>query len=192
MKKLVFLLGLAFLPFDSYCGQYAAIDGGSDYLYRTNESNSGQKVGYKLGAHYGYDWGNNLRTELEFSYRHGDRKTKYVSKDDTIESKEHRSNHSISLMANCLYDINQLTWYDITPYFGAGVGYCQSTDKSKLQRADATNEEKERDDRFAWQGIAGLRYPLADKMTLAGQYNYFCPGEHSKDHSFALMLMRNF
>lgn len=193
MKKLFALGTLFLLPiFSLSAGQYVGIHGGSDYLYHTKESNSGQKVGYKVGGVYGYDWGNNLRTEVELSYRHAERSTKYVENADKIESKEHKSNHSLALMANVIYDVNQLTWYDVSPYVGLGVGYSQNTQKAKLQSEKFTNEEKERDDRFAWQGIVGLKYPIAEKMTMAAQYNYFCASEHAKDHSFSLSLLRSF
>ena len=190
MKK--FFLSLICLPLSLIAAQYVGINGGTDYPYRTNESNSGQKVGYKVGAMYGYDWGNNLRTEAELAYRHAERSTRYVEKEDRIESKEHRSNHSLALMVNAIYDINQLTWYNISPYVGVGIGYCQNTEKSKLQTEKYTNEEKERDDRFAWQGIVGFKYPFAEKMSLSAQYNYFCASEHAKHHGFSLIVIRSF
>lgn len=173
-------------------GQYVGLHGGSDYGFRTDSGNSGQKVGYQIGGTYGYDWGNQIRTEIEMSYREGHKTNRYVVEDDKEKSKEHSSVHTLCYMLNACYDISQLTYLNVVPFAGVGVGYGQNTEKMKLQSEGKVSSVKEHDDRFAWQVIAGAKYPLTDKTELAAKYNYWCGHEHAKNHSFSLGLVRSF
>lgn len=193
MRKFLALGTFFLLPILTLsAGQYVGIHGGSDYPYHTDASRSGQKVGYHVGGTYGYDWGNQIRTELEVSYREAHKRTKYVVKDEQEESRDHQSTHSLSYMANVCYDISQLQVYNVTPYVGAGIGYAQNTDKSKLQKETTTNEMREHDDRFAWQILAGASYPIADKTSVSARYAFHVGHEHQKNHSFGIALIRSF
>lgn len=172
--------------------QYVGVNFGPDYAYLTSQSNSGLKVGYKVGASYGYIWQSGIRTEVEFCYRQNHFSTKYVEVNDQIVSKSFRSFHSISYMANAIYDVPQLQAYGIIPYMGAGVGYCHNTDKHKLKADDKTNSDKEKDNRFAYQGIVGAKYAINENVSVGAEYHYFCGKSHGKDHSLALNLARYF
>jgi opacity protein-like surface antigen len=173
--------------------QYLGMAVGTDYCFLTNSSNSGLKVGIKAGLIYGYYFESGFRGELEVSFRKNSFRTKYnAKKDDLIISKVYRSMHSWTYMANLLYDINRLTYRTIVPYVGIGIGYCQFTDKNKYKSDTEVNVEKEKDDRFVYQGIVGARYSINPEVEAGIQYQYFCGQSHAKNHSITLSMIRNF
>lgn len=192
MRKFLALAVLLFTPFMMNAGQYLGVKGGSDYCHRTDANDHGQKVGYVVGGFYGYKFANDVRGEVEISYRDGHKRTTYVYSDGGDDQKTHASNHSMSYMANALYDVAQISTYGVTPFVGAGLGLCSNTYELKTQKGDFTNRDKGKDDRFAYQIIAGAKYSIAENMELAAQYNYFVGMMHAKNHSFSLALIRGF
>jgi opacity protein-like surface antigen len=173
--------------------QYVGIHVGTDYCFKTNASNSGDKVGVKGGVSYGYKFDSGFRAEVEMAYRKNSFRTKYiVGAEDNLKSKNYHSLHSWSYMANVFYDVKPLSYRDVHPYVGVGVGYCQGTEKVKFKSPLKVNEVKERDSHFAYQGIVGAKYALNDVVDIAAEYKYFCGQAHAKDHSICLALLRNF
>jgi opacity protein-like surface antigen len=192
MKKLLANL-LLLAPISLFGGQYIGLHGGTAYPYQTDNKVHGQKVGYKVGALYGYDFSNNFRVEGELTYRSNDHKEKYnVGADDALISKEQRYGHSFSYMINGFYDIGQISFATVTPFVGIGIGLHQSTAKLKMRTDLDSHETKEKDSSFAYQGIVGIKYPISDKISLAMQYHYFCGQSHVKDHSFGVMVAHHF
>ncbi len=192
--KFCTFFALCFLSFGSLsAAQYAGIELGTDHLELTNRSHTGMKVGYKAAVKFGYIFGNGIRTEAEVAYRKNHVRTKYNMGDaDTVVSKEYSNYHSWSYMVNMLYDINQLATRDIIPYLGVGVGYCQNTDHNKIKSNTADRQDKLKDDRFAYQGIVGLKYAINADYATALEYQYFCGQSHAKAHSVGLSLIRTF
>ena len=192
MKKLIFL-ALATFPMILTAGQYAGIHAGTDYRNQTATSNSGQKVGCRAGAVYGYDFDNGIRTEAEISYREGHKRTQYSDDgEDQLIFRRYDSHHSWSYMANLCYDISQLQMWSLTPYFGIGAGYVQSVEHRKTKYDVVSHTEKRRDHGFAYQAIAGLKYPIADQVNMTAQYCYHIPGPHTKNHSVTVGLVKAF
>lgn len=193
MKKFAFsaLCTLFILPV--FGAQYVGINAGTNNMVMTKGSDDGLKVGMKAGFTYGVTFDSGFRAELECSYAENNFKTKYVtSQDDTLISRSYNNNHSWSYMANCLYDAKQLTVQSIYPYVGIGVGYCQNTQHLKVKTDTSKHEFKEKDDRFAYQAIAGLKYQINDQYATAMEYHYFTGKQHAKEHSVGLHLIRNF
>lgn len=196
MKKLFFLAPL-FLFQTLTADQYVSMHAGTDYAHRTDENDRGQKVGYGVGGAYGYKFDSGVRLEAELSYRDGHKRTvyEYVAQDAEGDQdlKTHVSNHSLSYMANLAYDVGSLMTYGITPYVGAGVGLCSNTYELKTQKGDNTiNRDHGKDDRFAYQLIGGLKYPIAERLDLAAEYKYFVGQYHAKNHSFSAALVKSF
>ena len=192
MKKFIFAVLLS-LPIFLSAGQYAGIHGGTDLRNLTNQSNSGQKVGFKVGGVWGYDFGNQVRTEVEVSYSEGHKRTQYSDKaEDQLAFKRLASHHEWSYMANIAYDIGQLKIWNLTPYFGAGVGYVQMVEHTKIQYEAKTDSEKRRDHGFAYQGIAGVKYLVSEGVTMNAQYCYHIPGPHIKNHSVTVGVVKAF
>ena len=190
----LFTLALSFLTFSTLAaGQYAGIKGGTDFRHQTNQSDHGQKMGFGAGLLYGYDLANGIRAEAEISYREGHKRTEYVDAgEDQLAYDRHDSHHSWAYMANLLYDVSQLQLWSLTPYFGAGVGYVQAVDHRKVKTLNETHSEKRRDSGFAYQALAGIKYPIADQLTMSVQYCYHIPGSHVKNHSVTVGLAKAF
>jgi opacity protein-like surface antigen len=80
--------------------------------------------------------------------------------------------HSFAIMLNGYYRFHNKTPF--TPYIGAGVGEVTvslnnarptvGVDRRPFSGSDAV---------FAYQGIAGLSYPIAPHLTIAAEYRYF-------------------
>jgi len=185
MKKFLFL---ALLPVSLSASQYVSFHGGTDYGFKTDVSNSGQKVGFKAGVTYGYGFSENLRGELEISYRQSHKRTVY---DEQNDSKQFQSNYSWAYMANIIYDIAQLNFKTVTPYVGLGAGYCKNVDHQKVKAIEVISE-KFRDNRIAYQLIVGGKYPIDENYSISADYKYFIGQQHKKNHSVNLGLARNF
>lgn len=192
--KLFIIATLCFLSFAFLnAANYVAVELGTQHLELTNQSLSGLKVGYKAGVKIGYIFGNGFRSELEVTYRKNHVRTKYNMGDtDVVMSKEYNNFNSLGYMVNALYDVNQLATKDIIPYIGVGVGYCQNTNQNKIKYDSVTKEDKLRDNRFAYQGIVGMKYAIDADYATALEYHYFCGQSHAKAHSVGLSLIRSF
>ncbi len=192
MRKLIFTALLS-LPIFLSASQYIGIQGGPDYGFKTNGSNTGQKVGYKIGAIYGYNFASQFRAEAEVSYRDAHKRTVYTDKGtDHLISKKYESKHSWSYMVNIAYDINQLTTYSLTPFVGMGVGYGNNVAEFQVKYDKHTENEKRRDSDFAWQGFAGVSYALADGVTSRVQYTYHRGQQHSINHAVNVAVVKAF
>lgn len=175
-----------------FASQYAGLNVGTNNSLLTRESHN-PKIGYQIGAKYGYFLGNGFRTEFSLGYKKNNFKTKYTmdSKDD-IQSKEYRSMYAISYMLNGFYDFVQLKVMDVTPYLGVGLGYSQNSEKNKLKTDTNTQTDKFRDNRFAYQAIAGVKYDINADYSTAVEYHYCCSRSHAKDHSVDISVLRSF
>ena len=96
----------------------------------------------------GYGFGNGLRAEIEGDYRY-----------NAISSGGGSDEQKYGGMANVLYDFN--LGLPVTPYIGAGVGLMR-IDRPIISRAD----------KFAYQAILGVAYPIAFVPGLAATFEY--------------------
>jgi len=191
--KLLVLTALFMLSCSNvFSGQYVGLNAGIDSLHLTSGKTQGLKTGYKAGLNYGYVFGNGVRSEVECTYDKNNYKTKYVVENDNVVSKEYNNIHSWAYMVNVLYDLKQLAVKEVTPYFGIGVGYCQNTQHNKIKYDSTTNEDKLKDNRFAYQAILGLKYAINTDYSTALEYHYFCGQSHAKSHRLGLSIIRSF
>lgn len=174
--------------------QYVSFGGGTDNLKLTNTSDSGLKVGYMGSARVGYLFEQySARAEFEVSYRKSAFSTQYVeNQKNELSFKHYRNFHSWAYMFNLHYDANQISVAGIVPYIGAGIGYCQNTEHHKVKYSANTDSEKLRDNRFAYQGMLGITYPINEQYKSSIEYHYFCGQQHAKSHSVNLLIVRNF
>lgn len=186
----------------AYQGLYGSIGAGLTYMEDERDvSNDGSGVGpftFDSSADYdkgigvytalGYAWGNNWRTELEFSYRTNDIDqidpgpafTGFPSGSISGDTR------SYSVLANAIYDFDFGSI--VTPYLGAGVGFSNvnhditgslasggaPTPALSIAYGDSYTT-------LAYQGIAGVAVDLAEGLALDLSYRFLGTNKRSSD-----------
>jgi opacity protein-like surface antigen len=192
MKKFI-IAALLSLPIYLSATQYVGIHGGPDYGFKTDQSNSGQKVGYAIGGVFGHDFGNQFRVEGEVSYRKAHKRTVYTDKAiDQLISKIYESKHSTAFMVNGFYDVSQLAMYNLSPFIGGGIGFTNNVIELKAKYNDHTDSEKRRDSDFAWQLLAGVSYPVSPGVKANVRYCYHQGQQHYKNHGVTVGFVKAF
>lgn len=176
MKTLVVslaLLGSAAISAPAFAQDnawYVGVDGGA--LFGHSYSNGGAtlkpRTGYDLDAVVGYDFGH-FRAEGEFGYKraslgHG----AVCSIVDTVrvcDSGSVSGNvHALSGMANLLLDLGSPHGINFSLGGGAGVARIGG---------DVGGDGLGSTTKFAWQGLAEVRMPVADQLDVGLKYRYF-------------------
>ncbi|MGK2872029.1 MAG: OmpA family protein [Alphaproteobacteria bacterium] len=152
-------------------GPFIGIMGGANFSQDHDLSGGGLTInrsvdtdtGWAVLPSIGYRYENGLRTELELGYRKNDV--------DSISGATNGSGEikAKSVMLNLVYDVE--TRGRLSPYIGGGVGIANV-------RYDNVNPVgvggiTDKDDVFAYQGMAGVTYALTDAMEVAAEYRYF-------------------
>ncbi|MBO1076733.1 OmpA family protein [Roseomonas marmotae] len=137
----------------------------------------------------GYGFGNGFRVEVEGNYRYNE-----VDKLGGFPARAPGAGFGSAFrnfdgqqkqygaMANVYYDFQLPQWFPnmpvaVVPYIGGGVGYMWKDVDARGTRRDAPNTIVSIDDTtgaFAYQGIAGLSFPIASVPGLAitAEYRY--------------------
>jgi outer membrane protein OmpA-like peptidoglycan-associated protein len=120
----------------------------------------GFAVGARLGVKQG-PW----RFEGEFNYR----RNGLSSITFDTDPKASGSTQAFAFLGNviCDFEVPGLPW--ATPHVGAGVGVAHLTAKQKITGFTVLNSS---DTEFAYQGIAGLRVPIAPNWAVDLDYRY--------------------
>jgi len=133
------------------------------------------EAGYGVVGSVGYGFGNGLRAEVEGNYRQNSVDSgRYSGLRSPQRSAGHVQNYGV--MANVLYDFVIPSW-PVQPYLGVGAGYgwtnLQNVRVSGADSAFAAPIEREAN--FAYQGIAGLAFPIAAVPGLAvtAEYRFY-------------------
>ena len=120
----------------------------------------------------GYGFGNGFRVELEGNYR-----TNHLRGQYPVSTSSHSDEEKYGAMFNVLYDFNMagtsLDTYSITPYLGLGAGLMHNswegvTIQDGAGRVHINNSVND----FAFQGIAGLAFPITSVPGLAVTLEY--------------------
>jgi OOP family OmpA-OmpF porin len=145
--------------------------------------------GFDGGAFVGYDFGM-FRLEAEFVAQHA-----------KVDPERHAARNGIAAadeliggdqrvlagMANAMVDFGSPDGLNF--YAGGGVGYAwhraEFWDDDNLPSDPLFPTVKDTDDAFAWQLIAGVRYPLSRKADLGLKYRYFNAGRFNYDGDLA-------
>ncbi|MFO1255265.1 MAG: OmpA family protein [Sphingomonadaceae bacterium] len=133
------------------------------------DSNSGVEVGvanwktgYDVGGIVGYDFGG-FRLEGEVGYRRAGLDTIVANTVNITPVDGHTSD--LSFMLNGLLDFGDDD--GLQGFVGGGVG----VGRAKLYSAGAQFDDS--DSGFAWQALAGIRYPVTDNVDLGLKYRFF-------------------
>jgi len=167
-------------------GFYADVHGGGTFFEndsaRVTAEDSGGSInahtnfdpGWLAGAAAGYEWPQGLAGEFEFTFRQNQL--------DRIASSTPLflggDMHSFAMMFNGYYRFHNATPF--TPYIGGGVGEAvvvmnNARPTSALTGLPAFDSGPfgGTDVDFAYQGIAGVSYPIAAHLDIAAEYRYF-------------------
>jgi outer membrane protein OmpA-like peptidoglycan-associated protein len=138
----------------------------STYSGQGINNDSEQKIGPMGALSLGYGYGNGLRTEIEAAAR-----ANGVDKvGGTGGSGGEGDIRAYSAMLNLLYDIGTGTAF--TPYLGLGAGWA-FLDAGGVRSLNGNRTVNGSDNKFAYQGIAGVAYGLSDQLKLTLDYRYF-------------------
>ena len=129
------------------------------------------KVGYDVGGVIGYDFGG-FRLEAEASYRRAgadgfnvSSKTTFANSSGTLTGNV----SALSFMVNGMLDFGPDDGLQAFVGGGGGVGRVKVL-------ADATGtafDINDSDSGFAWQALAGIRYPITDHVDLGLKYRLY-------------------
>lgn len=190
----------------AYEGLYGAIGAGLSYLEDDldveassaifsfdSDQNTDNGIGVytALGKYLSDGW----RAELEFSYRNNDARSWTADIPNISAFPEGTMSGDISayaLMLNVIKDLDFISTGWVTPYIGGGIGFAHIDTEIVANRTNGLNGLNNLvvndDDRtFAYQGIAGLAFGLAENLMLDISYRYFA----TKDPSFNGTLSGN-
>jgi len=145
-----------------------------------NAATGDHDYGYDIGGNVGYDFGA-LRVETEVSYRRA-RVDSFSSTAriptgigaGTVAAGTYDgaggSTSALSFMVNGLLDFGEDD--GIQGFVGGGVGVARvKASNYSLNRRAAFLEDS--DTNFAWQGLAGIRAPLSDRVDATLKYRFF-------------------
>jgi outer membrane protein OmpA-like peptidoglycan-associated protein len=126
----------------------------------------------------GYGFGNGLRAEIEGNYRQNDVDTMKAGVGGRLPGIS-GTVRTYGAMANVLFDVPMAL--PVTPYIGGGVGYAWTDYDNVGSRFYAGNQIgrafniDDKDGNFAFQGIAGLAFPIAavPGLALTAEYRFF-------------------
>lgn len=175
-------------------GFYAEIFGGANFLQeekRNHHIKAEFNTGYIVSGSIGYLWCNGIRVEAEYAYRRNSLdKLRYHGKGYSFDGHFQTS----SYMANALWELPMYRWnlncWKLQPFVGGGIGYDHQQFLLKHQEFKIRGKN---DDHFAWQVIAGVKYPLFCNTDISIEYKYHNGGtKHINDHSVGVGLTYNF
>ena len=140
---------------DAYVGvrTEAVFDGNSEIEGFGSKGTLEYDTAAGIGGTLGYYIMDQFHVEADISWRRRDIDRVSI-RGITFNSGE---TTSLDTMFNAIYDIN--TGTQVTPYLGAGIGFSYLTDDDEAA--------------FAYQGLAGVSYPISENSTLYGGYRYF-------------------
>ena len=175
------LLAMAFLPSHAWAeGFYADVHGGVPFFNNDSarvtalttggsvRAHTNYETGWLAGSSAGYEWAPGFASEFEFTFRQNHLNRIATSTPLFVGGDM----HSFAIMLNGYYRFHNRTPF--TPYIGAGIGEATvslnntrptaGVDRGPFGGTDAV---------FAYQGIAGISYPIAPHLTIAAEYRYF-------------------
>lgn len=208
MKKNILLLLMSLLFFkaadvqaqewcdeDSCCVDegnfYGKILGGANFLQNTavGGNKTTFKTGYIIAGSLGYCWRYGFRLEAEYAFRRNAiRKIHFFGEGYS----KHGHFQASSYMANLLWDLPLSSWGcacgDIQSFIGAGIGY----DFQQMYSSNSRIVSNPKWNRFSWQAMAGLAYPVFCNTEITLEYKFHQGGCHFYNHSVGVGLVYKF
>ena len=127
------------------------------------------QTGYNAGGRFGYKSGP-MRYEGEVYYIHGSVDNFSIAY--IMQTGVTGYSHAIPVMANVYFDWDD-TGNDLAPFLGAGIGYAHIVTKLASTGPLGYTAFKGSDNKFAYQGTAGINYYFAENYSAGISYRYF-------------------
>jgi OmpA-OmpF porin, OOP family len=137
-------------------------------------------AGWLAGSSAGYEWKKGFAGEFEFTFRQN-HVNRIASSNSLFAGGDL---HCFAMMFNGYYRFHNQTSF--TPYVGGGFGEAvfslnntrptAGLDRGPFGGTDAT---------FAYQGIAGVSYPVAPHLSVSAEYRYFASLRPGFQHEIA-------
>ncbi len=134
----------------------------------------------------GWGFGNGLRVEVEGNYRNNDVDSSVFRSFDSATSPAQQRTwgragyiSTMGVMANIMYDIGSTMNWPVYITVGGGIGYAwnrwSGVGASTYLGFGDTVRLNDTTGGFAWQGIAGVTYPIraVPGLSLTAEYRYF-------------------
>lgn len=150
---------------------YVNLFGGANFIQSSMSSGvrNNYKTGYIVSSSLGYSWCYGLRLEGEYAYRRNSLKSIHFF-GRTFSISGHFQ--SSSYMANVLWDLPLRRWgcdfWKIRPFVGGGIGY----DDQLIHANNSGFSYREGKKGFAWQVMAGLKYPIFCHTHISLEYKF--------------------
>jgi opacity protein-like surface antigen len=165
-------------------GAYVGVEGGyTDLLTATNRGfnitqgpNRGLNAtsveqfrgGYNIGGRAGFQLGAwRLEGEVNYRTKNLGRGVQMISPVNRVGRGQNAERHSVSEMANVIYDLD--IGLPVSPHIGGGIGAAEVT-RNLTNIFGGTHDTVTV---FAYQGMAGLRYWLSPAVAIDLDYRYF-------------------
>ena len=163
-------------------------------------------TGWDVGLVGGYDWGM-IRTELDLSYKHagvnevvlGDGACAPTTPAEQCIVDSDGDASVLAIMGNVLLDFGDEN--GVNGFVGAGVGFASVNVDTDFNDDDFGFDDK--DSAFAWQFLAGLRFPINPNLDAGLKYRFLNSREldfgsgsesltgHWRSHSLLATLTRS-
>ena len=136
-------------------------------------------TGYDIAGAAGYDFGA-FRVEAEVGLK-GHSFDRFVADESVIDASDETDLdfQTWSVMANALLDLGPDD--GINGFVGGGVGFAGTDFDVRDDREGEAYTDGDSDTGFAWQLLAGIRYPVSENFSLGLKYRYFNQGDLSFD-----------
>lgn len=172
---------------------YGEIFSGVNFFDLKNNQNICWDPGFVVSGSIGYKLCNGLRFEIEHAYRQNSLKVtrRYMFKNIIASLRE----RTFSYMFNVVYDLMFCErGCNIQPFIGFGIGYdAKFSTMSYIYHSKSFDQYTYKCQNFAWQCLAGLRYPICYNTDISLEYRFHKTNfEKGYNHAVGLGLTYNF
>jgi opacity protein-like surface antigen len=125
--------------------------------------------GYAAGGRFGYKSGP-MRYEGEVYYMKANSDRFFIG--PILQTGVSGSSSALPVMANVYFDWDDLG-HDLAPFIGGGIGYVHINTSLNSTGPAAITFYKGSNNKFAYQGTAGITYNFAENYSAGVSYRYF-------------------
>lgn len=147
-----------------------------------------EDTGFMGSAHVGCHYADYCASgELEFAYRYNELDTAKVG---GLVAATNGNIQSYVVMGNVLF--TPFCYCDWSAFFGGGIGWGHRKIKDNSVGSQVAKIIGDDKSSFAWQVIAGVKYPCSDCFEFFADYRYLSLNSKLNNHTVSIGLSRGF